>query len=399
MWIARSDHERPHLMRIVYVYDAVFPYVTGGAERRIHELGTRLALRGHEVHVVGWQYWDGNPNRMEDGLFLHGVGHPPPLYDANGKRTFRAALSFTRAAAPVIARLDPDVLECSSIPYLPTFLSRFVAAWKRIPLAVCWHEYMGARWREYAGRRAVVASLVERASAQLGTRRIAVSEFTARRLPPGPAITIVPNGVRYDEIASVQPSPDRFDVVFAGRLVPHKRVDLLLDALALVPDLTAVVVGDGPERLKLEMRAQGLGLGDRVRFLGTVEHSRDVYGLFRSANVVVVPSEQEGFGMTVVEAQAAGTPPVAVRAQHSAAAELIEDGVDGVATDSDPAALADGITRIVRDRNLNARVRRAGRISARSYDWAAIATRVEEVYAELTRVHSTSEATPRRVWS
>jgi glycosyltransferase involved in cell wall biosynthesis len=384
-------------MRIAFVYDAVYPYVNGGAERRYYELGTRLARRGHDVHFVGWQYWPGPAIRFEHGCWYHGAGAPPPLHDTDGRRTFREAFAFAMRSAAVLARLDVDVIECSSIPYAPTFTSRIVAAMKRAPLVVSWHEYMGERWREYAPRRARLASFIERQSARFGARRLAVSPFTAGRLPSGPDVAIVENGVDCDAIALAAAAPDAPDIVTAGRLVPHKRIDLLLQAVALAPGLTVGVIGDGPQRHELERIASDLGVAGRVTFFGRIEPEEAVYGLFKSATAVAVTSEQEGFGITVVEAQAAGTPPIVVRAQHSAASALVRDGLDGVVCDATPEALAGAMRMLVAETALRDRLSANARVAARQYDWDALAARLEATYAALlpagTALHLEREGT------
>jgi glycosyltransferase involved in cell wall biosynthesis len=372
-------------MRIALVYDAIYPYVSGGAERRYFELGGRLARRGHDVHFVGWQYWPGAATRFENGCWLHGAGAPPPLHDAGGRRTFREAWAFAWRSAAVLARLDVDVIECSSIPYASTFTSRLVAAMKRRPLFVSWHEYMGQRWDTYAPGRASLARFVERQSARLGARRLAVSRFTEGRLPAGPETCVVENGVDCDALALTPAARSAPDVVVAGRLVPHKRLELLLDALALTPHVTAGLVGDGPHRAALERHAAALGVAARVTFYGRVEPAEAVYGLFKAARCVAVTSEQEGFAITVVEAQAAGTPPVVVRSPHSAAAELVRDGVDGLVSDPTPDALAVALTRIIADPDLRDRLAANARVSARRYDWDALVDRIEQAYTSLLR--------------
>ena len=63
-------------MRIAFVYDAVYPWVKGGAEMRIHELGKRLLDRGHEVHIYGIKWWEGEDTFEYEGMILHGVCKP-----------------------------------------------------------------------------------------------------------------------------------------------------------------------------------------------------------------------------------------------------------------------------------------------------------------------------------
>ena len=60
-------------MRIAFVYDAIYPYILGGIERRVWELARRLSARGHDVHLFGMQFWPGSPILKKDAVTLHGV--------------------------------------------------------------------------------------------------------------------------------------------------------------------------------------------------------------------------------------------------------------------------------------------------------------------------------------
>ena len=146
-------------------------------------------------------------------------------------------------------------------------------------------------------------------------------------------------------------------VLALGRLHANKAFDVLLRALARVPDAVLWLAGEGPERPSLEGLARELGVAPRVRFLGWRE---DVAALLGAADLCVVPSRREPFGNVVVEAWAAGVPLVAAAAAGPAA--LIADGVDGlvVAVD-DVEALAAAITRLSADRALGAGLAAAGR--------------------------------------
>lgn len=370
-------------MRIAIVYDAIYPYVTGGAERRYYEIGRRLAARGHEVRFVGWRWWAGaSLARRPDGTWVEGVGTPPALHDADGRRTFREAAAFAARVVPAIARIDANVIECSSIPYAPALALAPVAKLRGIPLVVSWHEYMGSRWPDYAGTRAPIAAAIERQTARVGQTRIAVSDFTSVRLPAGPRTAVVPNGVDCEAAAAVAPEKSA-NVVVAGRLVPHKRVHLLLQALVHAPEVTAAIVGDGPDRSRLEMYAARLGVADRVQFLGRVDPDERVAALIKGARCVLVASEQEGFGLTVIEAMAAGTAPIVVRAEHSAAAELVTHNHDGYVVDAAPREIAAALEEIAGDRNLRRRLGRNALKTARRYDWDAVALQMEQVFAEV----------------
>ena len=82
-------------MKIAYVYDVIYPYVKGGAEKRIWELSKRLARKGHEVHIFGMKFWAGGDVFTNDGVHLHGICEPKELY-VEGRRSIKEAIYFAR---------------------------------------------------------------------------------------------------------------------------------------------------------------------------------------------------------------------------------------------------------------------------------------------------------------
>lgn len=379
-------------LRIGLVYDALYPYITGGAEKRYHELATRLAER-HEVHALTWQFWDGPAEMVQDGITLHGVGRPPALYGADGKRTVREAVAFSARLLPVLLRQRWDVVDCSATPYLPLYAAWLGTRLTRTPLVATWHEFWGQHWHDYLPHRPVVARIartLESGSRRLGDVTVPVSEFTALRmgLPAGDEERIVGNGVDLGTIRAVRRSGKRIDVLFVGRLIDEKRVDLLLEAIhalaGRLPELRCTVIGEGPERAALEGRALRLGIAERVTFTGRTDGSR-VYSAMKAASVLVMPSIREGFGITVAEAQACGTVPIVVRSPMSGAAALVRDGVDGLVCDPTAASLAEALTRLLADPARMAVMSREARRAARRYDWDLLASRMEQVYLQAAR--------------
>ena len=376
-------------MRIAFVYDAIYPWVSGGAERRFHELGRRLSDR-HEVHFVGWQWWDGPPRVRQDEMTFHGVGLAPALYGDDGKRTVREAVAFSARVLPVLLRNRWDVIDCSATPYLPLYTTWLGARLTGTPLVATWHEFWGEHWNEYLPHRPLVAGAARRlesAARRLGDRVVAVSAFTAGAMgmADDPRLEVVPNGVRLDEITEARPADEATDLLFIGRLIDEKRVDLLLDAVhqlrARFPALRCAVVGDGPERARLERRAAELGISDRMRFHGRVV-AGDVSRHLRAARILVLPSVREGYGMAVAEAQAAGTVPVVVRSPFSAAPDLVRDGIDGLVVEPTADSLAEAIASLLADgtrlTELSVAATLAGAGADR--DWDHLATQMEQIY-------------------
>lgn len=405
-----SDPTRRRL-RIAYVYDALYPELRGGAERRFHELGARLADQ-HEVHFVSWQYWDGAANILRDGVRLHGVGRPPDLYGKDGKRTVAEAVRFAGALVPELFAGRFDVVDCSATPYVPLYGCALAASFTRTRMVATWHEYWGEHWSEYLPLRPRVARTarwLEAGALGLGDRRVAVSSFTAERMLDARSrrgrkaddIKVVGNGLLVDEFRRATPSAGLpSDIVFVGRLIDDKRVDILLDAVALLrselPRLRCIVVGDGPQRGALERQAAELGLADHLWFVGHVD-DRIKASILRASTIGVLPSVREGFGIAAVEAQAAGLVPVVARSRYSAAPTLIHDGVDGLVCDPTAASLAHALRSLLADPLRLRLMRAAATESAKRWDWDRVADQMEQVYLDVARTEESEEARLRRL--
>ena len=246
---------------------------------------------------------------------------------------------------------------------------------------------------------------MESGGRRLGDSVVAVSDFTARAMAmvDDPRLAVVGNGVDIEAIASAEPMPDGAEIAFVGRLIDEKRVDLLLEAVALLGERGMAprcsVVGDGPERAALEARAAGMRLTDGgVRFHGRVPEA-DVARHIRAARVVVMPSLREGYGLAVAEAQAAGAVPVVVRGPFSAATELVRDGIDGLVVEPTAEALADGIGGLLNDPARRERMAIAARDTAAGRSWVAVAERMEQLYRELIAEGEGTEPVRKLRWS
>jgi glycosyltransferase involved in cell wall biosynthesis len=203
--------------------------------------------------------------------------------------------------------------------YRACVYGRVAARLAHVPHVVATEHSLGDGVIE--GRRASLGvRTLYLASERLGQETIAVSEAVARRLRawrvPDARISVIPNGIdaaefTYDPVlrstarARLGIAQDAVVVGGVGRLEPTKRFDRLIRAIREVPGATLLLVGDGSARFALEREAARQGVTDRVVFAGAVDHVR---GMLCAMDVFASPSEQETFGLAVLEALACGLP-------------------------------------------------------------------------------------------
>jgi glycosyltransferase involved in cell wall biosynthesis len=373
-------------MRIAYLYDCVYPYTIGGVERRILDMGTRLAARGHEVHHFGMKFWDGPATLEREGIRIHGVTPASPLY-VGGRRAVVPAARYAGALLRPLLTGGFDVIDCQQFPYLHCFPAALAAAARDIPLVITWYEVWGPYWRGYLGEvGGRIGEATERAVARLPASRVAVSRTTAeqlRGLGVEGQVETIPIGIDSGAINAAPPAPEKWDLLSAGRLIPEKRVDLLIDALPDLltefPSLRVLILGDGPERSGLERLASRRGVLDHVTFAGFVPDPVSVIGFMKSARVFVSPSIREGFGMAALEAMACGIPVVTVDHPRNAVKERMNPS-NGMVARPTPGDLGGKIRECLRDPS---RFRQGCISTAAAYDWEAIVPRVEAYYEKM----------------
>jgi len=379
-------------MRIAFVYDVIYPEVKGGVEKRVWELATRLAAKGHETHIYGMKYWDGADTVEREGVTIHGVCPAVTLYKPEGRRSIRQVLYYTLMLPVKLYRERFDIIDCQSSPYIPAYVCWLYGILKGVPVAITWHEVWAGYWREYLGAPGIFGSLLEKGCMRLTRHHIAVSESTKRKLAENGVgcEAVIPNGVDMGFIRIVKPSNTKSDIIFVGRLIKSKNVDVLIEAAGKLkashPNVKVLVVGDGPERIALEEKARTLGLGENIQFTGFMETYGEVIALMKSSKVFALPSTREGFAIAAVEAAASGLPIVTVIHRDNAAADLVSDGVDGLNVRLDSRELADAFGRLLGDDDYRTRLGEAARKMAAGYDWDRSAEKLLSELHAVTRI-------------
>lgn len=343
-------------MRIALVYDCLYPHTVGGAERWLRELALALATE-HDVTYVTRRQWRRGENPIP-GVRCLSVAPGGPLYTEAGRRRLAPALSFGAGCFLhfVRNRQRYDIVHCLSYPYVPLLGVRAALVGTRGPAVYCeWLECLSdGWWRAYGGRLGGAAGrLLQRLCIRLSPAAFAFSDLTESRLRAagfsGPLHRL---GGLWAGAAPPPGDGQREElVVFAGRHMPDKGVDLLPDAIhharCFRPELRAVIAGDGPLRERVRGRVEELGLAGSVSVPGFLDRP-ELEALYGRAGCVVAPSLRDGFGMVVAEGAAAGTPVVVCRSPDSAAGELVEEGVNGAfASRAAPPEVGEAIVRVL----------------------------------------------------
>ena len=348
--------------------------LAGGAETHLHEIFGRLAGKGHDVTALV-SGWPGCERRKTlDGIEVHRSG---------GRYTFSLTAPVYHRRHLAATDFDVVVEDLNKVPVFSPF-------WVDAPVVLVAHHLFGTTAFQ-AGSAPVAAAtwLLERPVPLVfrHTPVVAVSESTkedlVRRGVRADLIEVIPNGLDVDHYTpdpNVR-APERPTVLFLGRLKKYKRVDLVLEAVAVLAkdglDVELLVVGDGEAWESLRAQARRLGIEGRVRMLGFVPENQKLEAL-RRAWVHVLTSPKEGWGISNLEAAACGTPSVV--SDSPGLRESVVHGETGLLVPhGDVPALVEALGTLLRDHELRARMGRRARIFAERFSWGASADAVEAV--------------------
>jgi glycosyltransferase involved in cell wall biosynthesis len=344
-------------MRICLVYDCLFPYTVGGAERWYRNLAERLAAEGHEVTYLTLRQWERDAELdLDPRVRVLTAGPRLALYTESGRRRILPPLVFGLGVLWHLLRNGRryEVVHTCSFPYFSLLAAALVRPRGRFALVVDWHEVWSAEyWREYLGPLGGrVGRIVQRLCARVPQRAFCFSRLHARRLREEGLRSqpTVLEGEYAGSLRTPTARPAAPLVVFAGRLIPEKRAPLAVAAFAAaatrIEGLRGAFYGDGPEREELTRAIATHGVEEIASAPGFVA-SEELEAALASALCMLLTSSREGYGMVVVEASAHAVPSVVVAAPDNAAVELVQDDANGfVVADDAPESIADAIVRV-----------------------------------------------------
>lgn len=367
--------------RIALVASSYHPHF-GGVEEHVRQVAAELTGRGHAVEVWTVDRGERLGTQVVDGIRVRYLPTPMPARRASNLARFAVTAPVALARWVRAARkFRPDLLHVHCFgpngPY-----ARVVASLVRVPWLLSSHGETFMDANDVFGRSALMRQQLQRAceTADVVTGcSAAVAEDLQEHYGAG-NVAVVPNGVRAVPSTSGTPAAQGHKrVVAVGRLVRVKGFDLLVDAVAQSTEIQRLhLIGDGPEREALEQQVEQLGLTDRVTLLGK-RSPEEVQQLMAEADVVVMPSRREAFGIVALEAWVSGTPLVAT--SLGGPAGFVTDGVDGVLVDpEDTADLARAIDGVLADPSLASELAANGLESVKGYTWERVADHYETIY-------------------
>ena len=383
-----------------------FPPMSGGVARWMYEIARRYPSPGIVVstgsHPDGSDV-DGTLPSLVDRLPL-----PPKRL-----KTLQGLLLWARRSAVLARAHRSRFIWCGDI-----HPAGYPAKWtlERVgtpfgillhgaDLLVLQHQVHRSAMKRRTSRALLGAAAVLVANSEW-TRGLAQSLLRELELEPGAnRVRLVPLGTDPEFFRPGTPTEsvrERYGlqqgrwVLSVSRLVPHRGIDVVLRALALLDgkeaDVRYAVAGTGEARRELEQMIAELGLDQRVRLLGGVPDA-DLPALYNVAEVYVGPPRRaplggEGFGIALAEASSSGRAVIAARA--GGVPEAVRDGETGLLVEPDrPAELADAMRRLLRDRKLTQRLGAAGRREIeRYYNWDRVAADLERIAAEAAEVRN-----------
>jgi glycogen synthase len=378
------------------------PLIEGGLARHVRKLSEALVGLGVEVHVLTRGGEDAPANEIAAGVEVHRIREPahPTDLDAFVDWVGQMNADMLDAGVELGEAFDFDLVHGHD--WLVAGACDQLARRFEAPLVTTIHATEYGRHQGWVkDHPQAYIHGVERWITKRSQRVIACSAYMQEQIADifGVAagrITVIPNGI--DPADLPQPgaaelarlrggfaAPEERLVLLIGRLVYEKGFQLALEAMprviAAVPGTRFLVAGSGTHEEELKKQAKELGLMEHGTFLGWIGDDvlRSLYGI---ADLTVVPSIYEPFGLVALEAMASGCPVIV--ADTGGLREVVpHEGAGLRFRPRDPAALAEVAIRVLSDPALEARLVAEAHEHVRRFDWADIAAQTAEVYADL----------------
>ena len=372
------------MKKIAFISDSIYPYNKGGKEKRLLDVSMLLSKRGWNVHIYTMKWWKGEDVRQENGVTLHAISKLYPLY-AGDRRSIKEGVLFGLACFKLIGE-NWDVIDVDHMPFFPLFSTKIVCILKHKKMVATWHEVWGASyWKKYMGNMGIISYFIEKMSIYMPNTVISVSNHTTKMLKNilkmKASIVTATNGINIDEIKKIKPSKTKSDVIYAGRLLTHKNIEILVRAISILrdknPKIKALIIGDGPERKNIAKLIKSKKLTKNIKLIKFIESHAELYSLMKSSRVFALPSTREGFSLVAAESFAANIPVVTTNHPQNAASDLIQENKNGITINLNEKEMARAIEKLMKTK------KRDYTKYAEKYSWNNIIPKIERVYNSL----------------
>ncbi len=368
----------------ILIINSEYPPIGGGASNASAYLAAQQVKLGQQVTVLTAAYKDLPRDETIEGVRVLRL---PGLRSQADRSTTTEQIIFMSVASLALAkvrRLRPDVV-------LAFFgAPSGVAAWfwsyfLKLPYIVSLRggDVPGFRPYDFARQHRLLGPLLRRVWRRAGA--VVANSEGLRQLgqtfEPGVPIQVIPNGVDLDTFHTGERAWEPARLLFVGRIVYQKGLDLLLNALGQLKDMAwrLDLAGSGPRVEQLKEQAVSLGIAGQVRFQGWQNRSQ-LPETYRQANLFVYPSRHEGMPNAVLEAMASGLPVLATRIAGNEELVSAETGI--LVPPEDPAALEAALRQLLADAGVRQRMGAAARRRVEEkYSWQGVA----QAYLDLMR--------------
>lgn len=369
----------------VIIFSTAYLPLIGGAELAIKEITDRM--NDLDFFLITSRMNRAFPRRERIGnVNVYRVGVGIPLFDKLISPFAGVAIARRLAREHAVVCFWSMMVTFTS---LAPFLLKILRLHKKIPILLTLQE--GDAPEHMRRARFGLVGLSWRFALRCADQVTVISGYLAdmaRAFGYKGEITVVPNGADINRF-KIQNSKFKITnqkskvIITTSRLVKKNGIDVLIDAIAkvkkYVPDIQCWILGDGPERKKIELRIKNYELGNNIKFFGTVS-SEEVLNYLAQADIFVRPSRSEGLGTAFLEAMAAELPIIGTPV--GGIPDFLKDGETGLFTRVDDADdLAEKIARLCGDAKLRERLAASGRrLAEEHYDWHIIANRMRTLF-------------------
>lgn len=366
-----------------------FPPLIVGSGNRFYEVG-RILSKKHEIHVYTTGLQGCSTEEEIENMHIHRYG----IFNTSRsieRDSFLLNLKFSLYILKKLHNKKFDIIDCNIVSKTLPYSSYIISKLTHTSLIETWHEvWYENNFKQYNPFMAVPGFFMELFFPKLSEMNIAVSETTKKRLVDllnvdPKKIIVISNGVDLKRFNAISAEKKYGRILYVGRLESHKRVDTLLAAYHQLKksysNIELIIVGKGPLKKNLMVMSKELGLDD-VRFCDQMPYDK-LIAVMKSSWILVLPSIMEGQGIVLLEAMAAGTPPIAIQAEGSAVGDVVLNNYNGLLVS--PGDLKVAIEKLLTERNLYSSLRDNGLKYVEDYDWEKIAGKTEKVYETLAK--------------